>query len=77
MPWNYDPDVYYHGVKQEEKPCVDDGLNVDNLAVTGRIIRSGRVFPSQNTQDNVDALAKAKGKQVMADNQEPMQIIVP
>lgn len=61
----------------EEKPCVDDGLNVDNLAGTSRITRSDKVFPSENTQDNADALVKAKGKQVMTDNQEPMHINVP
>lgn len=81
-PWHYGSDVYYHGVKQEEKPSkekpyVDDSLNVDNLAGTGRITISGRVFPSQNTQDNASALKKAKGKQLIADNQEPVQINVP
>lgn len=56
---------------------MDDPLNVDNLVGISRITRSCRVFPSQNTQDNVDALEKAKGKQVMVDNQEPVQISVP
>ncbi|XP_050920255.1 uncharacterized protein LOC127137890 [Lathyrus oleraceus] len=65
VPWHYGSDVYYHGVKQEDEPskeksCVDDSLNVGNLAGTGRITRSGRVFPSPSTQDNADALAKDK-----------------
>lgn len=42
VPWHYGSDVYYHGVKQEEKlyeekSCVDDSLNVDNLIGTGII----------------------------------------
>ncbi|XP_050916839.1 uncharacterized protein LOC127132020 [Lathyrus oleraceus] len=62
--WYYGSDVYYHGVKQEEKSskeklCMDGNLSVDHLA------------------DSVDALEKAKGKQVMADNQELVQINVP
>ncbi|XP_050918819.1 uncharacterized protein LOC127136279 [Lathyrus oleraceus] len=82
VPWHYDFDVYYHGVKQEEKyfeekSCMDNNLSVDNLAGTGRITRSGRVFPSPNAQDSVDSLEKAKGKQVVADNQETVQINVP
>lgn len=77
VPWTCGSEVYYHGVKQEEKPfeehsCVDEKLSVDNLTGTGRITRSVRVFPSPNTQNNADALAKAKGKQVMEDNQEPV-----
>ncbi|KAI5444408.1 hypothetical protein KIW84_012872 [Lathyrus oleraceus] len=82
VPWHYGSDVYYHGVKQEEKPfeempCVDENLNVDNLVGRSKITRRGRVFPSQNTQDSDDALAKAKGKKVMEDNQESVQIFVP
>lgn len=82
VPWHYGSDVYYHGIKQEEKPyeqkpCVDESLNVDNFASIGRITRSSRVFHSQNTQDNADALAKAKGKQVMVENQKHVQISVP
>ncbi|XP_050877617.1 uncharacterized protein LOC127081402 [Lathyrus oleraceus] len=75
VPWHYGSDVYYHGVNQEgkpfeEKPSDDESLNVDNFVGTGRITRSGRVYSPQNGQDNADALAKAKGKQVMGDNLE-------
>lgn len=48
---------------------MEDSLSIGNLAGTERITKSGRVFPSPSTQDNVDALAKAKGKQVMETNQ--------
>lgn len=39
MSWYYGSDVYYHGVKQEEKSskeklCVDGNLSVDHLAGT-------------------------------------------
>lgn len=49
VPWHYETDVYYHGAKQDEKlsedkPSEDISLNVDNLAGTGRITRSGRVY---------------------------------
>lgn len=79
MPWNYGSDVYYDGVKQEgnpseEKPSEYENLNVDNFADTGRITRSGRIYSPQNAQDNVDALAKAKGKQVVVDNSEYVSV---
>ena len=73
VPWHYGSDVYYHGVKQEgklseDKPSENTSLNVDNFASAGRITISGRVYSPQNIQDNVDALAKAKSKQVMGGN---------
>ncbi|XP_058726220.1 uncharacterized protein LOC131597546 [Vicia villosa] len=66
-------DVYYYGTKKEdglkEKSVEDAVANADNFAGTGRITRSGRVFSPQQVQDNVDALAKAKGKQVVIEDQ--------
>lgn len=70
VPWHYGSYVYYHGVKEEGKPYEDNmsedaSLNVDNFVGTGRITRSGRIYSPQISQDNVDTLAKAKGKQVV------------
>ncbi|XP_058783976.1 uncharacterized protein LOC131658727 [Vicia villosa] len=79
FPWHYGSDVYYYGTKEEGEPSkeklVEDAVaNTDNFAGTGRITRSGRVFSPQPIQNNADALAKAKGKQVMNDVQNsPIQ----
>ena len=49
VPWNYGGDVYYHGVKQDWL-AVEDSLfeqvdpDIDNIAGTSKITRSGRVF---------------------------------
>ena len=49
-----------------------DSLDVDKFAGRSRMTRSGRVFSPQSAQDNVDALAKSKGKQVVVDNHRPV-----
>ncbi|XP_058729317.1 uncharacterized protein LOC131601500 isoform X2 [Vicia villosa] len=74
IPWHYGSDVYYYGTKEEgelsEEKSVEAAVaNTDNFAGTGRITRSGRVFSPQPIQNNADALAKAKGKQVVTDVQ--------
>ncbi|XP_058759650.1 uncharacterized protein LOC131632957 [Vicia villosa] len=74
IPWHYVSDVYYYGTKEEGEPSKENFVeaavaNTDNFAGTGRITRSGRVFPPQLVQSNADALAKAKGKQVVTDVQ--------
>lgn len=79
IPWHYGSGVYHHGVKQEgklseDKPSENASLNVDNLVGTERITKSGRIYSPQNVQDNVDALAKAKGKQVVGDNPGFVQV---
>ncbi|XP_058725722.1 uncharacterized protein LOC131597017 [Vicia villosa] len=78
VPWHYGSDVYYYGTKKEDE--LKDKFvevvvaNTDNLSSTGRITRSGRVFSPKLVQDNADALAKAKGKQVVTDDQNsPVQ----
>lgn len=58
------------------EPSEDASLNVDNFAGTRRITRSGRIYSPQNAQDNVDALAKSKGKQV-GDNSESVPVNAP
>ncbi|XP_058763153.1 uncharacterized protein LOC131636556 [Vicia villosa] len=66
VPWHYGSDVYYYGTKKEDE--LKDNFvksvvaNADNFAGNGRITRSGRFFSPQLVQNNVDALAKAKGK---------------
>ncbi|XP_050889212.1 uncharacterized protein LOC127094416 [Lathyrus oleraceus] len=75
VPSHYGSDVYHHGVNQEgklseDKPSEDASLNVDNFSGTGRTTRCGRIYSPQNAQNNVDALAKSKGKQVVGDNSE-------
>lgn len=82
VPWHYGSVVYYHGVKQEgklseDKPSEDLSLNVDNFAGTGRITRSGRIYSPQNAPNNADALVKAKGKQMVSDNSESVQVNTP
>ncbi|XP_058783769.1 uncharacterized protein LOC131658498 [Vicia villosa] len=57
------------GEPSKEKLVEAAVANTDNFAGTGRITRSGRVFSPQPIQNNADALAKAKGKQVMTDVQ--------
>ncbi|XP_058741189.1 uncharacterized protein LOC131613547 [Vicia villosa] len=73
IPWHYGSDVYYYGTKKEDElkvKFVDVAVaNTDNFVGTGRITRSGRVFSPQLVQNNADALAKAKGKQVVTDDQ--------
>ncbi|XP_058725809.1 uncharacterized protein LOC131597113 [Vicia villosa] len=54
----------------KEKLVEASVANTDNFAGTGRITRSGRVFSPQLVQSNADALAKAKGKQVVTDVQK-------
>ncbi|XP_058759535.1 uncharacterized protein LOC131632823 [Vicia villosa] len=76
VPWHYGSDVYYYGTKKEEGPPREKFVeaavaNKDNFAGTGRITHSGRVFSPQPIQNNADALAKAKGKQVVTDDQNP------
>ncbi|XP_058785835.1 uncharacterized protein LOC131660590 [Vicia villosa] len=79
IPWYYGSDVYYYGTKEEGEPSKEKLVeasvaNTDNFAGTGRITRSGRVFSPQLVQNNADALAKAKGKQVVTDVQNsPIQ----
>ncbi|XP_058733544.1 uncharacterized protein LOC131605170 [Vicia villosa] len=74
IPWHYGSDVYYYGTKEEGEPSKEKLVeasvaNTDYFAGTGRITRSGRVFSPQLIQNNADALAKAKGKQVVTDVQ--------
>ncbi|XP_058782811.1 uncharacterized protein LOC131657417 [Vicia villosa] len=74
IPWHYGSDVYYYGTKEEGEPSKEKFVeasvaNTDNFAGTGRITRSGRVFSPKLVQNNADALAKAKGKQVVTDVQ--------
>ncbi|XP_058752438.1 uncharacterized protein LOC131625608 [Vicia villosa] len=76
IPWHYGSDVYYYGTKEEREPSKEKFVeasvaNTDNFAGTGRITRSGRVFSPQLVQNNADASAKAKGKQVVTDVQNP------
>ncbi|XP_058775542.1 uncharacterized protein LOC131649801 [Vicia villosa] len=79
IPWHYGSDVYYYGTKKGDGPSKEKFVeaavaNADNFAGTGRITRSGRVFSPQPVQNNADALAKAKGKQVVTDVQNsPIQ----
>ncbi|XP_058733160.1 uncharacterized protein LOC131604754 [Vicia villosa] len=77
IPWHYGSDVYYYGTKEEgdsskQKFAEASVANTDNFAGTGRITRSGRVFSPQLVQNNADALAKAKGKQVVTDVQNSL-----
>ncbi|XP_050889558.1 uncharacterized protein LOC127094827 [Lathyrus oleraceus] len=76
VPWNYGLDVYYH-VPSEYKPSEDESLNVDNFVGTGRITISGRIYSPQNAQYNIDALEKAKGKQVVGNNSESVSANAP
>ncbi|XP_058762618.1 uncharacterized protein LOC131636006 [Vicia villosa] len=74
IPWHYGSDVYYYGTKEEGEPSKEKLVeasvaNTDNFTGTGRITRSGRVFSPQLVQNDADALAKAKGKQVVTDVQ--------
>ncbi|XP_058783966.1 uncharacterized protein LOC131658717 [Vicia villosa] len=74
VPWHYGSDVYYYDTKEEGEPSKEKFVeaavaNTDNFAGTGRITRIGRVFSPQLVQSNADALAKAKGKQVVTDVQ--------
>ncbi|XP_058745778.1 uncharacterized protein LOC131618612 [Vicia villosa] len=78
VPWNYGSDVYYYGTKKEDE--LKDNFvkaavaNADNIAGTGKITHSGRVFSPQLIQNNADASVKAKGKQVVVDSQNsPVQ----
>lgn len=55
IPWNYGSDVYIHGVKQEpltDTPVTDDNLDVDNIAGSSKITRSGRIFSPPATSKN-------------------------
>src|SRR3954471_1913374 len=75
VPWHYGSDVYYHGTKEKGEPSKEKFVevavaNTDNFAGAGRITRNGRVFSPQLVQSNADALAEAKGKQVMTDDQD-------
>lgn len=83
VPWHYDSDVYYHGVKQvfipvpAKKEEVDkEDVNAGDFSGAGRITRSGRVFAPPNPQDVADALRKAKGK-LVADGPGPIQVNIP
>ena len=41
VPWNYGPDVYYHGVKQDWNTEEADP-NISNIVGTSKVTRSGR-----------------------------------
>ncbi|XP_058759457.1 uncharacterized protein LOC131632744 [Vicia villosa] len=73
VPWHYGLDVYYYGTKKEDGPkekFIEAAVaNADNFAGTGRITCSGRLFSPQPVQNNADALARAKGKQVVTGGQ--------
>ncbi|XP_058754437.1 uncharacterized protein LOC131627615 [Vicia villosa] len=68
IPWNYGAEVFYQGTKHEIEIPVEK-KDVDNVVGIGRLTRSGRIFnPPQNTRDdNIEALAQAKGKRVVED----------
>ena len=49
VPWNYDGDIYYHGIKQdglaaEEINSEEEDSDISNIAGTSKITRSGRIF---------------------------------
>ena len=49
VPWNYEGDVYYHGIKQDWPAAEDSSSekvdsNISNIAGTSKITRSGRIF---------------------------------
>jgi hypothetical protein len=82
IPWHYGADVYYHGVKQDsgssENSFVEDNdVDVNKFSGEGRLMRSGRVLSPPNLHSKADALAKAKGKQVMVDGQGSEQTNAP
>lgn len=76
VPWHYESDVQ-EGRLSEDKPSEDASLNVDNFFGTGRITKSDRIYSPQHAQDNADALEKDKGKQVVSDNSESVQVNTP
>lgn len=73
VPWNYNSVVYIHGHKKEE-PNVPNESAV-NIAGTGGMTRSGRIFSSAPSPENDDAeeVTKSKGKQVVSPGQVPPQ----
>ncbi|XP_058733378.1 uncharacterized protein LOC131604988 [Vicia villosa] len=78
IPWHYGSDMYYYGTKKEgpsKEKFVETAIaNANNVTGTDRITRSGRVFSPQSVQNNADALAKARDKQVVTDSQNsPIQ----
>lgn len=76
--WHYGSKVYYNGIKNgngessRKEHAENDSANVDNFVGVGRMTRSGRVLGPRNVQEGVDALAKAKGKEAMTDNDAPI-----
>ena len=49
VPWNYDGEIYYHGIKQieltaEEESSEGDSPDISNIVGTSKITRSGRIF---------------------------------
>ena len=49
VPWNYGGDIYYHGIKQdglaaEEINPEEEDSDINNIAGTSKITRSGRIF---------------------------------
>lgn len=75
VPWHYGSDVFYHGVKKVDSPeegtSGNDSSNVESFTGMGRLTRSGRIYASPDAQKKADDLAKAKGKKVQTDGQNP------
>ena len=49
MPWNYDGDIYYHGIKQDrlaakEISSKEEDSDISNISGTSKITRRGRIF---------------------------------
>jgi hypothetical protein len=66
IPWHYGADIYCQGQKVNEEDIDIGSSAVDNVGGIGGFTRSGRLFaPSTlRTNDEAEAAAKAKGKQV-------------
>ena len=80
IPWNYGSDVYYHGIKQElsDKDDEEAGPNIDNIAGTNKITRSGRIFSSEISPPvqvtTTKTTVEARGKEPMV---EPARMKAP
>ena len=70
--WNYATTVYVNGLKQECEPSTSQGPAITNIAGTGGITCSGRVYgPEKQNKD--DIVVKDRGKALVetSEEQEP------
>ena len=66
--WSYDSAVYINGIKQESGSSPSQGPVISNIAGTGGMTRSGRIFGAELSKKTDVIPTKDKGKEVVDTN---------